>query len=67
MILFFRWKMKDYLSEKIHENMIFLQMPRKDDISEKWRWNMVLLVLSGNDSVSLLENIIFFIWTENKT
>ena len=48
-ILFFRRKMKDDLSQKKYmEIWYFLQMPEKDDLFQKIsRWNMVFLVLSG--------------------
>ena len=63
MMLFFRRKMKDDLSQKkkIHRKMIFSwNAPKRWSFQKKWCLNMIFLVLSGKIGVFFPENIFFF-------
>ena len=61
MTLFFRGKMKDDLSQKIHENMIFSSnAPKRWYFQKKLRWNMIFLVLSGKMRFSFWKIDFFF-------
>ena len=65
-ILFFRRKIKDDLSKKIHGNMTFSSnVPKRWSFHKKSHWNMIFLVLSGKMGF-FSENMIFFLWTENE-
>ena len=66
MILFFRRKMKDDLSQKnTWKYYIFVKCSKKTVFPKKSLLNMILLVLSGN-MVFFPENVILFFWTENE-
>ena len=66
MILFFRQKIKDDLSQKIHGKMIFSSnVLKKWSFQKKLHWNMIFLVLSRKMVFFLPGNMIFFLWTEN--
>ena len=67
MILFFRHKMEDDLSQKDTWNKIFFSnAPKRWFIQKKLRWNMIFLVLSGKMVFFFREGMIFFLWTENE-
>ena len=56
MILFFRRKMKDDLSQKkIHGNMIY-----SSNVPKKLHWNMIFLISWGEMAFLFPENMIFF-------
>ena len=62
MILFFRRKMKDDLSQKIHGNMIFSSnVLKRWSFQKKSHWNIVFLVSSGKMVFLSLKNMIFFL------
>ena len=66
MILFFRRKMKDDLSQKnTWKYYIFFKCSKKTVFPKKSLLNMILLILSGN-MVFFPENVILFFWTENE-
>ena len=65
-ILFFRQKMKDDLSQQIHGIWYFLQMPRKHGLSKKSRAGMWSFLYIWKDGGFFSENMIFFLWTENE-
>ena len=68
MILFFRWKMKDDLSQKMHGNTVFLSNASKAwyGLSKKVALEYDLSCISGKMVVFFPENIIFFLSTENE-
>ena len=67
MILFFRHKMEDDLSQKDTWNKIFFSnAPKRWFIQKKLSWNMIFLVLSGKMVFFFREGMIFFLWTENE-
>ena len=49
LILLFRRKMKDGLSQKMHKSMIFSEngIPKIKKMERKQHWKMIFLVLSG--------------------
>ena len=66
MILFFRQKMKDDLSQKnIRRYAVFFKCSEKMIFPKKLHWNIVFLVLSEKWYFCLPENMIFFLWMEN--
>ena len=67
MILFFRQKMKDDLSQKnAWKYDIFFKCSESMVFPKKSRLNMIFLVLSGKIIFFFPENInIFFLWSEN--
>ena len=66
MTLFFRRKMKDDLSQKIHGNMIFSSNARKDGLAKKVTLEYDLSCIIWKDGIVFPENIIFFLWRENE-
>ena len=65
-ILFFRWKMKDDLSQKIHGNTIFLSNAPKTLSFEKNRAGIWSFLYIWKDGFFFPENVIFFLSTENE-
>ena len=67
MILLFRLKMKDDLSPKNPQEIRhFLQMSRKDGLSKKNCAGIRSFWYYLERSYFFLENMIFFLWAENK-
>ena len=61
-ILFFRPKMKDDLSQKsTWKYDIFFKCSKRVAFPKTLRWNMIFLVSSGNISFNFLQNIIYFL------
>ena len=60
MIFFFRQKMKDDLSQKMHGNMIFYSNDMKRWSFPKIALECYLSYIIWKDGIFLLENMIFF-------
>ena len=67
MILFFRRKMKDDLSQKnTWKYDIFFKCSEKMVFPKKLHWNMIFLISWGKMAFLFPENMIFFLRTENE-
>ena len=65
-ILFFRRKMKDDLSQKYMEHDIFFKCPENMVFPKKIMLEYDLSCISGKMVFFFSENMIFFLWTENE-
>ena len=67
MILFFRRKMKDNLSQKnAWKYDIFFKCSEKMVFPNKSHWNMIFLLSSGKTALLFPEKVIFFLRKENE-
>ena len=67
LISFFRWKMKDDLSQKTHGNMIYsLNVLKRWFLPKKLHWSMIFLISWGKMAFLFPENMILFLRTKDE-